>query len=146
MLPGPSPTACCAPCACCACPADYLEEDEDLDEEGMAEDMQDVQRQRMLGGRGRAAYDEDEEEERAARLAAAKAGSGAVPGGKRRRIEEEEEEDEEEISGAEEDDEEGAEEMKVRRMRMRRAGSALGGEWGQRLTGGCGRQAGRRRV
>lgn len=32
--------------------ADYLEEDEDMEEEGMAEDMQESQRQRMLAGRG----------------------------------------------------------------------------------------------
>ncbi|EFN59422.1 hypothetical protein CHLNCDRAFT_137949 [Chlorella variabilis] len=83
--------------------ADYLEEDEDQDEEeGMGEDLQEAQRQRMLG-RARGAYDEDEEEA-AARLAAAKSGAPA-PGGKRRRIEEEEEE-EEELSAEEEEDEE----------------------------------------
>ncbi|KAL4426799.1 hypothetical protein ABPG77_006585 [Micractinium sp. CCAP 211/92] len=81
--------------------ADYLEEEEDLDEEGMAEDMQEAQRQRMLAGRGgRGGYDD---EEAAARLAAAKAGAPLV--GKRRRIEEEEEE-EEEVSEEEEGDEE----------------------------------------
>ncbi|KAL4430964.1 hypothetical protein ABPG75_006220 [Micractinium tetrahymenae] len=83
--------------------ADYLEEDEELEEEGLAEDMQDAQRQRMLAGRGgRGRYDD---EEAAARLAAAKSGAPAV--GKRRRIEEEDEE--EEVSAEEE---EGDEEMK----------------------------------
>ena len=100
--PSSSPPACCAPGPA----ADYLEEDEDQDEEeGMGEDLQEAQRQRMLG-RARGAYDEDEEEA-AARLAAAKSGAPA-PGGKRRRIEEEEEE--EELSAEEEEDEE---EMKV---------------------------------
>lgn len=36
-------------------PAGYLEEDEDVEEEGLAEDMREAQRQRMLGGRGRCA-------------------------------------------------------------------------------------------
>lgn len=121
----------------------YLEEDEELDEEGLGEDLQETQRQRMLGGR-RPAFDEAEEEARAARLAAAKAGGGAAPGGKRWRIEEEEEE-EEDISGEEEEEEEGAEEMKVW------AGSAWcggawgwwGGGWGWVLRGRAGAGAGR---
>lgn len=41
-------------CAGLSCPSSgYLEEDEDVEEEGLAEDLQETQRQRMLGGRGR---------------------------------------------------------------------------------------------
>lgn len=41
-------------CAGLPCPSSgYLEEDEDVEEEGLAEDLQETQRQRMLGGRGR---------------------------------------------------------------------------------------------
>lgn len=94
------------PSPLCA-PSGYLEEDEELDEEGLAEELQDSQRQRMLG-RPRA-YDEAEEEARAARLAAAKSGA-PLPGGKRRRIESEDEEEE-----VAEEEEEDADEMKVGR-------------------------------
>ena len=93
----------CNPCT----HTDYLEEDEDLDEEGLGEDLQSAQRQRMVAGRGARGYGDDDDEG-AARLAAAKSGAG-LPGGKRRRVESDEEE--EAISGEEE--EEGAEEMKV---------------------------------
>lgn len=64
--------------------AGYLEEEEDVEEEGLAEDMRESQRQRMLGGRGRwgaamALCREGRQHSGALGLCCSRAGPSSVP-------------------------------------------------------------------